>query len=259
MQCANELFSTKSSVPRNGFTYFHRNFRYIVRLVRHDQSKVVHHSNTLMARRAMFYDPNGTADNCIGCLAVVPNTNMSGTKIPIQFHKPIDRLAPMSLAILCPCSNGGQHIVRLFHRAHQCVALGRCVHFYMPALVLSINFRNNPFLVHQPIVQIDLVFVDRNRSAHISCYCNHIRLNGIQIVSVVWQTKMQKIFMWKNESKFGIFGLSKIKRTNLIQTGRQACLFCAGVNQRIVSTADNFIRYAFEGPWSHAYVFTAQL
>lgn len=165
-------------------TYFHRNFRCTVRLVRRDRSMVVRHSNMLTVHLAMSYDPSGTNGSCIDSRPAGPCTNMNGTKIPIQFRRLNDRPARMSLAILYRCSNVVQHIVQLSHRVHPSVALERHAHFYMPALVSSTDSQNSRFLVHRPIVQIVPAFVDPNRWARISCYCNRIRPNGKQIVSM---------------------------------------------------------------------------
>lgn len=165
------------------FAYFHTDFRCIVQLLRHDRSMVVRHSNMSMVLLAMFCDPNDTSGNCIVILVVVPCTNTNGIRIRFRFHRPIDMLAPRLLATLCRCSNGCQRIERPFHQPHRCVALRSYDYFYTPAMASNINSRNSPSPAHRLTEQIARWFDDLSRSAHISSYCNRIRLIGKQIVS----------------------------------------------------------------------------
>lgn len=55
-----------------------------------------------------------------------------------------------------------------------------------------------------------------------------------------------------------VFGRSA-NESFLIQARRQTGLLGAGVDECVVQAANDFVRYAFEGPWAHANVIAAQL
>lgn len=127
-------------------TYFHRNSRCIGRWARHDRWVVVRRSNRSMVHLARSYDPNDTSGNCIANPVAGPSTRMIDTRILFRFRMPIDRRAPMWLAILCRCSNGGRRTVRLSRRTHRCVVFDRLGCSCKPGPVSSTNSRNNQFL-----------------------------------------------------------------------------------------------------------------
>lgn len=206
----------------------------------------------------MSCDPSDTDGNCTVILAVGRDTNTIGTRILIRFRRPVDKLVPMSLAVLCRCNSECRRIVPPFRRLHRCAALRNCDYFCTLVSASGTNFQSSPFPERLRAAQIARSFDDPSRSAHISGYCNRIRPIGTRIVS---GKEMEMVLV----EVFGCFEVrcgSKWRQgwwTNLVQTSRQTGFFCAGVDQCIVSAADDFVRDTFEGPWSHAYVIASQL
>lgn len=131
----------------------------------------------------MSCDPSDTDGNCTVILAVGRDTNTIGTRILIRFRRPVDKLVPMSLAVLCRCNSECRRIVPPFRRLHRCAALRNCDYFCTLVSASGTNFQSSPFPERLRAAQIARSFDDPSRSAHISGYCNRIRPIGTQIVS----------------------------------------------------------------------------